>query len=142
MTTPMKDCFIHLQYLHGRFSLASVTAHEPVDTGQHYADQILRPHIVPFFMHHHSDVFQKGNTSSHTARVTMDFLHQHNIRAMAWPALILDWNPVEHLWEEIQTQLNQVVPKLTTCAELEAAFLRVWVRVPMAFVSYFMYSVY
>ncbi len=111
-------------------------------TAQRYVDQILRPHIVPFFARHHNHVFQQDNARPHTARVTMDFLRQHNIRTMPWPALSPDLNPIEHLWDEIQRRLNQVVPRPTTRVELEAAFLRVWAQVPMAFVNRLVHSMY
>lgn len=48
-------------------------------------------------MRHHIHVFQQVNASYHTARVTIDFLHQHKIRTMSLLALSLDLNLVEHL---------------------------------------------
>lgn len=65
-------------------------------------------------------------SKTHTARATMDFVRQHYIRAMPGPALSPDSNPIEHLWDEIHRRLSQVVPRPTTHAELEAAFLRVF----------------
>lgn len=111
-------------------------------TAQRYVDQILRPHIVAFFARHQNHVFQQDNARPHTARLTRDFLHQHNIRTMPWPAMSPDLNPIEHLWDEIQRRLNQVLPRPTTRAELEAAFLRVWAQVPMAFVNRLVHSMY
>lgn len=78
-------------------------------TAQHYVDQILKPHFVPFFVPHHSHVFQQDNSSFHTSRDSMKFLRQHNIRTRTWPVLSSNLNPIEHPWVEIQRRLNQVV---------------------------------
>ncbi|XP_071083894.1 uncharacterized protein [Haliotis cracherodii] len=48
----------------------------------------------------------EDNSLPHTARVTRDFLQQHNIQIMPRPALSPDLNPIEHLWDEIQCRLN------------------------------------
>ncbi|XP_071114825.1 uncharacterized protein [Haliotis cracherodii] len=49
-----------------------------------------------------------------------DFLQQNGITTMQWPAHSPDLNPVEHLWDEIQRRLNDVRPRPTTAAELQA----------------------
>jgi transposase len=56
-------------------------------------------------------------------RATRDFLQQNNVNVMNWPALSPDLNPIEHLWDEIQRQLNEEQPSPTTAAELSVAFL-------------------
>lgn len=87
-----------------------------------------------------SPKFLQNNATFHMVRVTMDFLHQPYIRTMLWPALSLYFNAVEHMWNEIQRQLNQVVPRSTTCVELEALVLRVWAQMPLTFGNHLMPS--
>ena len=58
-------------------------------TAQRYINQVLRLHM-----------FQQDNARAHTARITRDFLQQHNIRLLPWPALSPDLNPIEYLWDE------------------------------------------
>uniref|UniRef100_A0A672GCT7 Tc1-like transposase DDE domain-containing protein n=1 Tax=Salarias fasciatus TaxID=181472 RepID=A0A672GCT7_SALFA len=63
-------------------------------------------------------MFQQHNAHAHTAILTRDFLQQHNIRTLPWPALSPDINLIEHLWDEIQRRLNDIRPRSTTAAEL------------------------
>jgi transposase len=87
-------------------------------------------------------MFQQDNARAHTARATMDFLQQHNIRTMPWPALSPDLNPIEHLWDEVQRKLNEVRPTPMTAADLSVAFLRIWAAIPMAFINRLIHSMY
>jgi transposase len=61
---------------------------------------------------------------------------------MNWPDLSPDLNPIEHLWDEIQRQLNDEQPSLTTAAELSLAFQRVWALIPIAFINHLVNSMY
>ena len=103
---------------------------------------MLRPHAVPHFARHPNHVFQQDNACAHTARLTRDFLQQHNFRTLPWPALSPDLNLIEHLWDEIQRRLNDIRPRPITAAELAAAFQRVWDTVLMAFINRLIHSMY
>ena len=97
-------------------------------TAQRYMAQVLHPHVLPFFQAHRNWVFQHDNARPHTARATQDLLHRSNIPVMPWPALSPDMNPIEHFWDMLQTQLNRVVPRPTTVAELDQAVHQAWAR--------------
>lgn len=111
-------------------------------TAARYIDQALRPFVVPHFGRHGNHIFQQDNARPHTARATGDFLRQHGIQTLPWPALSPDLNPIEHLWDEIQRRLNDVQPRPTTAAELTQAYHRVWAQVPMAFINRLVHSMY
>ena len=70
----------------------------------HYAS--LAPHVVPFFERYLNFLYQQDNARPHTARVTLDFLRQNNVNLMPHPALSPDLNPIEHLLDMVQRQLN------------------------------------
>jgi len=111
-------------------------------TAARYIDQALRPFVVPHFARHGNHILQQDNARAHTARATTDFLNQHGIQTLQWPALSPDLNPIEHLWDEIQRRLNEVRPRPTTAAVLAQAYHRVWTQVPMAFINRLIHSMY
>nr|KAG5697220.1 hypothetical protein BaRGS_028956 [Batillaria attramentaria] len=63
-------------------------------TVQRYMDQVLHPHVLPFFQAHGNWVFQHDNARPHTARATQDLLQRSGIQVMPWPALSPDMNPI------------------------------------------------
>ena len=111
-------------------------------TAQRYIDQALRPHIVPFFARHPLYTFQHDNARPHTARATVHFLQQHNIRILPWPALSADLNPIEHLWDELKRRIDRVRPRPRTAAQLQAIILQTFPLIPMAFINRLIHSMY
>ena len=99
-------------------------------TAQRHKNQILRPHVVPFFQAHGNFVFQQDNARAHAARLTQDFLQCHNVHTMAWPALSSDLNPIEHFWDHLQRELNQIRPRPATAAQLQQVILQAWDNIP------------
>ena len=73
---------------------------------QRYIDQVLRPHVVPFWVNHQNFLFQQDNAKAHTASTTQQFLQANNINTMPCPALSPDLNLIEHLWDKIKRGLN------------------------------------
>nr|KAG5710725.1 hypothetical protein BaRGS_035127 [Batillaria attramentaria] len=50
-------------------------------TAQRYMDQVLHPHVLPFFQAHGNWVFQNDNARPHTVRATQDLLQRSGIQA-------------------------------------------------------------
>jgi len=44
-------------------------------------------------------------THPHSARLTMDYLTQHNIDILSWPSFLPVLSPIEHLWDQIGCSL-------------------------------------
>ena len=100
-----------------------------------YMAQVLAPVILPYFQRHPHLVLQHDNARAHSARATVEYLTQHNIRVLPWPSLSPDLNPIEHFWDHMQRQLNALNPRPETALQLEQAVLQVWQNVQMATVN-------
>ncbi|GFX21531.1 uncharacterized protein TNCV_1399451 [Trichonephila clavipes] len=93
-------------------------------TGQHYVDDILRPHVGPFLNGLPGAIFQQDNARPHTARVAQDFLCY--FQTLPWPARSPDLSPVEHVWEQLKRQM----PSCHSVHDLELAVQDLWAHRP------------
>uniref|UniRef100_A0A0A9WGP9 Transposable element Tc3 transposase n=1 Tax=Lygus hesperus TaxID=30085 RepID=A0A0A9WGP9_LYGHE len=70
-------------------------------------------------------IFMQDGARPHTARVVQEYLNQHNIPVLDWPACIPNLNPIEYIWElgkAIRGRPNQPI----CLAELEEALVEEW----------------
>ena len=109
-------------------------------TAQRYINQVLRPVAVPYIQQHNNLVLQHDNARAHSARQTVAFLQQNNIRVVPWPALSPDLNPIEHFWDHIQRELNNLQPRPATAPQLERSIRQIWRNVQQATVNRLIHS--
>ncbi|GFV03495.1 transposable element Tcb2 transposase [Trichonephila clavipes] len=71
--------------------------------GRRYADEILRPHVIPYAGSiGDSFVFQDDNARPHRARLVENMLEAETIQRMEFPACSPDLNPIEHVWDMLR----------------------------------------
>lgn len=98
-------------------------------TAAQYVQDILRPHVHPLMATPRA-LFQHDNARPHTARVTVAYLNDQNIRRLPWPSLSPDLNPIEHLWDELDRRLRASANPPATANELFAQLQQEWDAIP------------
>ena len=109
-------------------------------TARCYINQVLRPHVVPFFTQHPGSLFQQDNARVHSAFLTQNFLQANEIHVLDWPALSPDLAPTEHLWNELGRRIHNRRRHSTNVNELQVALRQEWNNMPEAFINRFVYS--
>lgn len=113
----------------GRTALIRVTG---TLTGQRYVDEIL-PTVRGFIQQHQGLLFQQDNARPHTARVSIQYLQQHNIPLLPWPARSPDLSPIEHLWDVLGRRIRDVYEEpAATLDQLAHRLIDQWNRIPQA----------
>lgn len=103
-------------------------------TAVRYRDNILQPHLLPV-IDVQRELFQQDNARPHTARATMAFLANNNVRVLPWPSRSPDLNPIEHLWDELDRRLRQRQRQPETLQELVVFLQGEWERIPQAVIQ-------
>ncbi|KAL0172943.1 hypothetical protein M9458_033254, partial [Cirrhinus mrigala] len=100
-------------------------------TGQRYRDEILRPVVRPYAGAMWPDfVLMDDNAGPHRARLVTEFLEEEGISRMEWPAQSPDLNPIEHIWEQLQSRVQALQVPLGTRVELRTTLLEEWQAIP------------
>ncbi|GFX55723.1 transposable element Tcb2 transposase [Trichonephila clavipes] len=96
-------------------------------TGRIYADEILRPHVIPYAgAIRDSFVFQDDNARPHRARLMENMLEAETIQRVEWPACSPDLNPIEHVWDKLGRRIAARPRPPATVRDLEIALLEEW----------------
>ncbi|GFU91392.1 transposable element Tcb2 transposase [Trichonephila clavipes] len=105
-------------------------------TGRRYADEILRPHVIPYAgAIGDSFVFQDDNARPHRARLVENMLEAETIQRMEWPACSPDLNPIEHVWNMLGRRIAARPRSPATVRELEIALLVEWNSIPQSLID-------
>ncbi|GFW28116.1 transposable element Tcb2 transposase [Trichonephila clavipes] len=105
-------------------------------TGRRYADEILRPHVIPYAgAIGDSFVFQDDNARPHRARLVENMLEAETIQRMEWPACSPDLNPIEHVWVILGRRIAARPRPPATVRDLEIALLEEWNSIPQSLID-------
>ena len=109
---------------------------------QKYRDRVLAPHVVPLLQNHGIiSVFQEDNARPHVARDNIQFLRNNNIDFIDdWPSKSPDLNPIEHLWDNLDTHVWQRQNPPGNVNELRDALLEEWNNIPQAQINNLIHS--
>ena len=101
--------------------------------GVRYRDEVLGPVALPSLANLGQDaIFQDDNAPAHRARLVTDFLGQHQVTRMVWPACSPDLNPIEHLWDVLGRRIRANHAPPPTLARLVQVLVMEWNAIPQA----------
>ena len=106
---------LHLAFVDGRLNNTSY-------------QNFLGNYLVPFYEQHGDErlVFMHDEAPAHRLADTYEWLNQHNIVTMGWPACPPDLNLIENVWDNMVRRLyaeNRVYENLN---QLRTAILHCW----------------
>lgn len=80
---------------------------------QYVYKNILENHMEPFVEENMplNWTFMHDNDPKHSARSVKAWLNDQKIKTLPWPAQSPDLNPIENLWNDVETQIKLVKPK-------------------------------
>ncbi|GFW00401.1 transposable element Tcb2 transposase [Trichonephila clavipes] len=101
-------------------------------TGLRYRDEILDPYVRPYAAANGNDfILMDDNARPHRARIVEEYLEDHGLERMEWPARSQDLNPIEHLWDYLGREFAALNPPPRSLHELKQGLLCVWSSLPI-----------
>ena len=62
----------------------------------------------------------------HRSRAVTAYLQSEAVTSVLWPAMRLDLNPMEHIWDMLGRRMHAREPPVQNIRQLEAALHREW----------------
>lgn len=101
-----------------------------------YIEDILQNAVVPY-SHFIGDgfVLMQDNARPHVALVVNEYLDEVGIERMVWPACSPDFNPIEHLWDQLQRRIRRRPVLPDSLQDLRIALQEEFDAIPQEFVT-------
>ncbi|GFW36874.1 transposable element Tcb2 transposase [Trichonephila clavipes] len=101
-------------------------------TGLRYRDETLDLYVHPYAAAIGNDfILMDDNARPHRARIVEEYLEDHGLERMEWPARSPDLNPIEHLWDYLGREVASLNPPPRSLHELKQGLLCVWSSLPI-----------
>lgn len=104
----------------------------PLPAGTLDAEGYRRHCLQPFLEHLTTRTFIQDGAKVHKARGTIQWLQNHRVQTVDWPARSPDLNPIEVMWARCQRQVANRQPPPWTAAEVQVAWVEEWNAIPQA----------
>ncbi|GFU89825.1 transposable element Tc3 transposase [Trichonephila clavipes] len=100
-------------------------------TGLRYRDEIIDPYVRSYAAAIGNDfILMDDNARPHRAGIFEEYLEDHGLERMEWPARSPDLNPIEHLWGYLGREVSALNPPPRSLHELKQGLLCVWSSLP------------
>ncbi|GFS48727.1 transposable element Tc3 transposase [Trichonephila clavipes] len=101
-------------------------------TGLRYRDEILDPYVRPYAAAIGNDfILMDDNARPDRGGIVEEYLEDHGLERMEWPARSPDLNPIEHLWDYLGREVAALNPPSRSLHELKQGLLCVWSSLPI-----------